>query len=102
MVKILALLIGLAAAAMAAYSLYDALYGPAKVVLKYGTTSTRSDQAPGKTIKRRTRQVQRGSDKFWEVELPGGSWLDCAGDCADTYRREELDRWQTQKEETIR
>lgn len=36
----------------------------------------------------------------WQVRLPGGAWIDCARDCADTLRRESLDFWETQREES--
>ena len=36
---------------------------------------------------------------FRDVELPGGSWIDCGGDCAETVRREHLDFWETKREE---
>ena len=100
MVRFLAVVLGVAAFVLAGYSLYDAFYGPPKVVLKSGTVTAQSKMDPEKKATRKTRQVQRGSDIFWEVELPGGLWLDCAGDCAEAYRREELDPWQTRKEES--
>lgn len=28
-----------------------------------------------------------------EVRLPGGSWIDCAGDCRDTLREATIDFW---------
>ncbi len=100
MVRLLALLFGLLAAGLAAYSLYDAFYGPPKVVLKHGSVTVHSIRDPGKPVERRTRHVQRGKDTFWEVELKSGSWLGCGGDCAEAYRREELEPWQTRKEES--
>lgn len=102
MVRFLGVLIGLVAAGMGAYALYDAIYGPPKVVLKHDHVTVHSTLNPGKPVQRRTRQVQRGKDSFWEVELKSGSWLDCGGDCAEAYRREELEPWQTRKEEAPR
>lgn len=35
----------------------------------------------------------------YEVQLPGGVWIDCAGDCRETLRRQKLDYWETQQED---
>jgi hypothetical protein len=29
-----------------------------------------------------------------QVRLPGGNWIDCARNCADTLRRETVDIWE--------
>lgn len=29
-----------------------------------------------------------------EVRLPGGSWIDCRGDCRETLRMETVDFWE--------
>lgn len=35
----------------------------------------------------------------YEVRLPGGVWIYCAGGCAETLRREKLDYWETRNED---
>lgn len=32
-----------------------------------------------------------------EVRLPGGSWIDCKGDCRETLREETVDWWERQE-----
>jgi hypothetical protein len=34
-----------------------------------------------------TRQVQVGKHAFWQVEISGGDWRDCGGDCEAIVRR---------------
>jgi hypothetical protein len=34
----------------------------------------------------------------YEVRLPGGTWVGCKGDCAQTLRESTVDFWQTQRE----
>lgn len=43
-----------------------------------------------------TAPVRRGR---WglEVRLPGGSWIDCKGDCRETLREETVDFWERQE-----
>ena len=35
-----------------------------------------------------------------EVRFPGGTWVDCAGDCREKLRDESIDFWDTHKPET--
>jgi hypothetical protein len=37
--------------------------------------------------------VRKGARNL-EVRLPGGSWIDCARDCAETLRRQSVDFWE--------
>lgn len=43
-----------------------------------------------------TAPVRRGR---WglEVRLPGGTWIDCKGDCRETLREETVDFWERQE-----
>ena len=31
-----------------------------------------------------------------QVQLPGGTWVDCAGDCREKLRKKTVDYWQEQ------
>ena len=42
--------------------------------------------------------ASRKRGNHYEVRLPGGSWLDCAGDCREEYRRKWLDLRETRNE----
>lgn len=85
-------------AVVAAYMAYDALEGPEPVVIGNGKATSKSHFSD-KVATAATRQLQRGSVTYWQVRTPGGAWLDCSGDCAETYRREILDYWETRDEE---
>ncbi|MEO0617863.1 MAG: hypothetical protein AAFZ01_01135 [Pseudomonadota bacterium] len=43
------------------------------------------------------RTVRRGALTIEEVEIADGTWKDCGGDCAETYRTAKLDFWNTQR-----
>ncbi len=88
----------LAFAAIAGFMLYDAFEGPEAMVVGHGTVVSKS-QYSQKSVSRPTRQMVRGSLQYWEVETPQGLWIDCAKDCAETYRREVLDYWEARKQE---
>lgn len=45
-----------------------------------------------------TGAVRRRGNAY-EVQLPGGFWEDCAGNCRETLRREHLDFWETLRDE---
>ncbi len=44
----------------------------------------------------RTRTVRVGAVILNEVELPGGSWIDCARDCVTAYRESTSQFWEAQ------
>lgn len=99
MVRLLGWLVIVAVIGFGAFGVYDAIYGPPTVVLEYGKVDAVSAHDPAKRAEIRTRHVQRGKLTYWEVELPGGSWLGCGGDCSEAYRKQELDFWRARKEE---
>lgn len=41
-----------------------------------------------------TRVVMLGPTRFEEVELPNGTWIDCAGDCVKAAREAGPDFWE--------
>ena len=82
-------------AGLAGYALYDALWGPQPVVLGYDRVEAKSRYDANRVERARTRAMRRGDVRYREVELPGGSWISCEGDCAETYRRRHLDHYET-------
>lgn len=98
MVRVLGLLIGIAVIGLLGHSIYDAVEGPDAIVLEEGTVRASSARDPGKTITARTRRLRRGTDTYWEVELPGANWIACASDCAETLRTQHLDLIDTIQE----
>jgi hypothetical protein len=90
-------LIGLLMAGILAYGLYLQFKHPRRVT-GYGQVTAKSRHSPGKTVTLRTRDVEGSGTTFKEVELPNGTWIDCAADCAETVRREHLDIWETKRE----
>ena len=41
--------------------------------------------------------VRAGPSGRPQVQLPGGTWIDCAYSCSDTLRRETVDFWQSRQ-----
>lgn len=99
MVPVLKYALMAAAAALGVWMLYDAYYGPPAEVIASGEVTVTSARS-NKTVTVATRQLRRGSRTFWEVSGREGAWIDRAGDCAETYRREVLDFWETREEES--
>ncbi len=91
-------LIGLLMAGVLAYGLYLQFKHPRKIT-GYGQVTAKSRYTPGKSVTSRTRDVEGSGTTFKEVELPGGTWIDCGGDCAEAVRRQQLDLWETKREE---
>lgn len=44
-----------------------------------------------------TAPVRAGRNDY-EFRLPGGTWVSCKQSCKDTLRRETVDFWETQRE----
>ena len=91
-------LIGLLMAGVLAYGLYLQAKHPRRIT-GYGQVTAKSRHTPGRTATLRTRDVEVAGTTLREVELPGGTWIDCGGDCAEAVRREHLDLWETKREE---
>ena len=91
-------LIGLLMAVLLGWGLYLQFKHPRKIT-GTGQVTAKSRYTPAKTLTLRTRDVEGSGTTFQEVELPGGTWIDCGGDCAETVRREVLDLWETKREE---
>ena len=100
MLIILKIILLAAVATMAGYFLtdmYDEFQNPEPTIIGHGSVVAKSNYSD-KLAVRAKRQIVRKNVTYWQVETPGGVWLDCAGDCAETYRREVLDFWETQSE----
>lgn len=97
MMKFAPYVIGLGMAGIVAYGLFVNWKQPRRIT-GHGEVTARSRHTPGKSVTLRTRRVEGAGATFQEVELPGGSWLDCSGDCAEAVRREHLDVWETKRE----
>jgi hypothetical protein len=86
---------GATIAALTAYALYDAFWGPQPEVLGYGQVEAKSRYDANRIERPRTREMRRGDVRYREVELPGGAWIACEKDCAETYRRRHMDLYET-------
>lgn len=51
-----------------------------------------SKKNPSKCVKGSTKSYRLGE----KVRLPGGTWVDCAGDCKNTLRVKTVDFWYDQ------
>jgi hypothetical protein len=97
--KTAGLLVLIFVAGFFAFAVYWSLKHPRRVIGFGPPVTAKSRVDPNKVVTARTREVEVGGQRLREVELPGGNWIDCGGDCAEALRREHLDFWQTKKEE---
>ena len=93
--KIMALLLAIAMVIVAAYGIWYHRVHPREII-RQGSIAieTKGDNGPVKTSAR-TRTVRVGAVVLNEVELPGGTWIDCGGDCLAAYRQGTTDFWDT-------
>lgn len=87
-------LIGLLGLGIVAYGLYLQRTHPPRVT---GTaTLDVTDPRSGKRLTLRTRTVEGSGFVRTEVELPGGTWLDCGRrGCEETVRAEHFELFDT-------
>lgn len=65
-----------------------------------GTVEVHSESRPAVPLTLRTRTIMVATSRFDQVELPGGSWIDCAADCARAAREAGPDLWEKIRRET--
>jgi hypothetical protein len=94
--KFFAVLIAVAIVVIAAYGIWYQRAHP-RVIVKTGTVNV--TKPGGASLVARTRTVQVGAVLLNEVELPGGTWIDCAGDCATAFNEAQSDFWAKQDRE---
>ena len=87
-------IIGLVGLAVVAYGLALQRAHPPRIV---GTGQVAvTNPKTGQKHRLRTRKVEVAGFTKTEVELPGGTWLDCSGgDCAETVRAEHFELFET-------
>jgi hypothetical protein len=90
--RLAGLLLAIAMLAVLAYGLYLRDRYPREVV---GTGSVRieSGKRPELGATLQTRRLRAGPMSFEEVRLPGGTWIDCAGDCRKAALESGPDFW---------
>jgi hypothetical protein len=67
-----------------------------RMITGTGQISVESRRPPYQSLTLKTRDVSINAVAFKEVQLPGGSWLDCAGDCRQAARAASTDFWEAQ------
>lgn len=74
------------------WGLWNQRQHPPRIVAT-GTVDV-EDKAKGRKLTLPTRTIETGTIRSVQVELPNGTWIDCAGDCRETVLREHLEFWQ--------
>jgi hypothetical protein len=78
-----------------AYGTYLRWIDPPKVVSASRIEMT--DPKSGGKVSFPTRKVQGGGIVTEQVQLPGGTWIDCDGDCREAVRKTTTDFWDEQQ-----
>ena len=87
--------VALALAALLAFAIWYSQKHP-RTIVGAGSIVVTSKRPPFATITLNTRDISINGVVFKEVELPGGTWIDCAGDCPMSVRNAREDFWDTQ------
>ena len=82
-------------AAVAGFAFWYSQQYPREIV-GTSTINVRSDRAGGGSATLKTRDVAINKTIFKEVEMPNGTWIDCAGDCAKAARDAGENFWSNQ------
>jgi len=96
--KLAPALLALLMIAVAAYGIWHQRRHPLRVI---ATGSVRVEDARARrTLTLRARTIEIGSVRKQEVELPGGTWIDCGGDCVAAVKRGYTEFWEHQERRT--
>ncbi len=100
MIKLAPWILGAVIVVVGSIMVHDILYPKPKIILRYDQVQAQSRYDVSKVAQARTRYVQVGDIKSWEVELPSGVWVGCGGDCQEALRQKHLDFFETIQEES--
>ena len=67
-----------------------------RVITGTGQITVTSRRPPYQSMTLQTRDVRINAVSFKEVKLPGGTWIDCSGDCRQAARDASTDIWEAQ------
>lgn len=68
----------------------------AREIVATGLMRVESRARPGAVQTLKTRTVRIGAIRLDEIELPNGTWIDCAGDCRRAAQDAGPDFWDAQ------
>lgn len=91
-----AVAIVIAGLGLAAYGIWTRIKDPPRVISTSTIEIAINSIEDGKT-RLRTRTLASGSNTWSEIELPNGTWIDCARDCTSTARKATIEFWQEQQ-----
>ena len=90
-------LIGALAGGIVAYGTHVRGIDPLRVIGE-SEIEVADTQGSGRKVSFRIRTVNGGGFTAEQVELPGGTWIDCSGDCRDAIRKATTDFWDEQRQ----
>jgi hypothetical protein len=90
------LLFAIALLCFLAFALWYQRANPRQIVAT-GTIIVESRRAGGTTLTLTTRDVRIANTTFREVQMPNGTWLDCAGDCRKAVREATDEFWDVKQ-----
>ena len=93
--RMIGIMFAVGLAAFLAFALWYQQRHP-RTIVATGTVTVTSKRPPFGAVTLNTRDVSINGVTFKEVELPGGTWIDCAGDCPMAVRHAREEFWDTQ------
>ena len=91
--KFVPLIILALGAAVVAYGLWQRQLNPPKII---STGIFQMTDKNGTVLIFPKRVVTVGGFETTEVQLPGGTWIDCRGDCVEAIKAEHTEFWDHQ------
>jgi hypothetical protein len=89
-------LIGLLGLGIVGYGTYMRRVDPLTVI-REGRIEVPDPKGSETKVAFKTRTIRVGGLTTDEIQLPGGTWIDCGGDCRDAVRKSTTDFWDEQR-----
>jgi hypothetical protein len=81
--------------AILAYGMYQQVTN-IPVLHAEGRLLMRAEELKGsRDVELATRDIKLAGVRRWQVQMPGGTWIDCEGDCRSAVLRAGPQLWET-------
>jgi hypothetical protein len=98
MSKVIPFLIAVFGSTLVAYGVWYHRQHPREII-KTGSLTIDPKRAGLTPVVARIRTVKVGAVLLNEIEMPNGTWIDCAGDCDQAYKAATTEFWDIRDRE---